>query len=78
MHTLHGHYIGGAEIPVDFRDHQQMTIGEVAPQLGGVGRFTYQVKLVMQMLGKLGHHFAGLQATAVFREAFNQLGKGIE
>ena len=47
MHTLHGHYIGGAEIPVDFRDHQQMTIGEVAPQLGGVGRFTYQVKLVM-------------------------------
>ena len=42
------------------RHQQQFRVAEIAAQLRAVGRFAHQIELVMEILGKLGNHFAGL------------------
>ena len=53
-------------------------IGEVAPQLRGIGRFAHQVQFVVQVLGEFGDHLARLQALAVRPELFEQHRQRVE
>ena len=78
MHTLHRHDVGGTEIPVHLGHDEQPSVGKITSKLRRVGSFAHQVELVMQMLGKLGDNFTRFQASAVFREAFDELSESIE
>ena len=74
LHALHHHHIGHAVVPNHFRNHDQIKPRHVASQLGCAGGFAQQVKLVVQVLVKLGHHLARFEALAIFGCAFHPAG----
>ena len=71
LHALHHHHVGHAVVPDHLRDHHQIKTGHIAPQLGSACGFTHQVEFVVQILVKLAHHLARLEALAVSRRAFH-------
>ncbi|OIQ69283.1 hypothetical protein GALL_491170 [mine drainage metagenome] len=65
LHALHDHDVGHAIVPEHLGNQNQVKIGHVAPQLCRTGGLTHQVQLIVQVLVKLGHHFARLEPFAV-------------
>ena len=74
VHALHHHDIGHAIVPVHLGNHDQIQALHIAAQLRGVGRFSQQVQLVMQVFVELGHHLAGFEPLAIGRSALHPTG----
>ena len=74
LHALHHHHIGVAVIPVNLGDQHQIQPFHIAAQLRGIGGFTDQIQLVMQIVVELGNDFSGLEALAVAGELFHPAG----
>jgi hypothetical protein len=61
--------------PDHLGDQHQIEPLHIAPQLGGVGRLTHQIELVVQVHVELGHHLAGLEAPAVAGQSLDPGGE---
>jgi len=65
VHALHDHHAPRAMIPVHAGHREERRILEVSPQLRRVRRLAQQVELVLEVLGELGDHLAGLEPAAL-------------
>ena len=65
VHALHHDHFLGAVVPNHLGDQDQIQARHVAAQLRGIRGFAHQIKLVMQVLVKFGHHLARLEAFAI-------------
>ena len=56
-HAFHDEDPGAAIIPVHLGDVEQVGVGEIPAELGGIGGLAHQIPLIVHRLFVLAHHF---------------------